>query len=97
MTEPEMVAAYIAAHGVTVCPPGAVSKNIKFKIAEDEIFAYWELGGWNPGEMPEMRWPNHSGGSAVLDMREWNDFSDTGHASQLADAMKLGHPAMYEL
>ena len=50
MTEDEMVAAFIAAHGVTVCPPGAVSKNIKFKGENDEIFAYWELDEWNPGE-----------------------------------------------
>ena len=50
MTEPEMVSAYIAAHGVTVCQPGAVSKHIKFKFDDDQEFAGWELYGWRPGE-----------------------------------------------
>ncbi len=70
MTEPEMVAAYIAAHGVTLCPLGAVSKNIKFKIKEDEAFAGWELGGWRPGE---MRYPDISymAGRPVYDADDW--------------------------
>ena len=68
MTEPEMVAAHIAAHGVTVCPPGAVSKHIKFPSTGDETFAYWELGDWNPGELDFEFWIY--GGSPKHDMRE---------------------------
>ncbi len=59
MTDAELVAAHIAAHGVTVCPPGAVSTDIKFKSWDDEVFAGWELDGWRPGE---MRYPDHAGG-----------------------------------
>ena len=97
MTQSEMIAAHIAAHGVTVCPPGAVSKNIKFKIEEDEIFAYWELGGWFPGEHSEMRWPAHAGGSAFYDMREWNDAPNMVRGAQLAAAITSRHPSVYEL
>ena len=65
-----MVAAHIAAHGVTLCPLGATSKHIKFIDLDDEMFAYWELGNWNPGEIdPEFR---ECGGSYEYDMRdEW--------------------------
>ncbi len=70
MTEPEMVAAYIAVHGVTLCPLGAVSKNIKFKIKEDEVFAGWELDGWRPGEMlyPKV---NYHECRPIYDRDEW--------------------------
>ena len=68
MTEPEMVAAHIAAHGVTVCPPGAVSKHIKFKSREIEAFSGWELDGWRPNEpVYEFR---ECDGSSERDMRE---------------------------
>ncbi len=71
MTEPEMVAAYIAAHGVTVCPPGAVSKNIKFKNYADEEFAGWELEGWRPGEMLYPR-VNYYECRPNYDSDDWN-------------------------
>ena len=71
MTESEMVAAFIATHGVTVCPPGAVSMNIKFKISEDEQFAGWELDGWHPGETlyPRM---NYYECRPAFDHDDWN-------------------------
>ncbi len=97
MTDAELVAAHIAAHGVTVCPPGAVSKNIKFNSADDEIFAYCELGEWNPGEPPEMRWPRHAGGSAAHDMREWKDAPDMERGMQLVEKIKSRHPVIYQL
>ncbi len=70
MTEAEMVAEFIAVHGVTVCPPGAVSKNIKFKSPNDEEFAGWELGGWRPGEMlyPKV---NYHECRPIYDRDEW--------------------------
>ncbi len=103
MTESEMVAAYIAAHGVTACQPGAVSQSIKFKgerdgiFANDRVFSYWELDGWNPGDPPEMRWPDHAGGSASHDMREWRDAPDMERGSQLAAAITSQHPFMFQL
>ncbi len=70
MTEPEMVAAYIAAHGVIVCPPGAVSKIIKFKGEHDRAFAGWELSGWRPGESlyPKMTYQECR---PIYDRYEW--------------------------
>ncbi len=86
MTDADLVAAHIAAHGVTVCPLGAVSKHIKFKFDDDKEFAGWELRGWRPGEMP---YPDHAGGSPERDMREWAESPDMDREMAVDTAMKL--------
>ncbi len=70
MTEPEMVAAYISVHGVTVCPFGAVSENIKFKSSGGEEFAPWEHDGWRPGEALYPR-VNYHECRPIYDRDEW--------------------------
>ena len=86
MTDAELVAAHIAAHGVTMCPPGAVSKNIKFKSWDDEVFAGWEMDGWRPGEMPYY---DHAGGSPEHDTREEWVAPEMPREMPADEAMKL--------